>query len=258
MTTRRVHYELVGQGEPLFLLNGIMMSTASWAKQRPVFSKHYRCILHDFRGQLRSPRPPVPFTMQLHVDDLLWLFDELQIESAHLAGTSYGGEVGMLFAAAHPRRVRSLSVISCVPRIDATLRAGVQYWADAARTNPAALLDVTLPYNYSPAFLAANPGFIDAARERVMSMPPQWFDAFADLCEAFMTLDVPLERIQCPTLVLCGADDVLKPPHFSREIADGIAGARLQIIENAGHAMVIERADAVNQAVLDFLASLRS
>jgi pimeloyl-ACP methyl ester carboxylesterase len=76
----------------------------------------------------------------------------------------------------------------------------------------------------------------------------------ADLCEAFLTLRVDLHAIRCPTLVVCAANDVLKPLRFSREIADGIAGAELVVIEDAGHAVVMEKPDAVNRELLRFLS----
>ena len=247
--------ESVGSGEPLLLLNGIMMTTATWAAQTRALSPHFRCLLHDFRGQLRSDKPPGPYSMSMHVDDLEALLDEQGIDRAHLVGTSYGGEVGMMFAAAHPERVRSLTVIACVSRVNDVLAEGVTRWARTARETPEQLWDVTAPYNYSPRFLEENPVFAEAARQRMASQPAEWYRALADLCEAFVTLDVDLSAIRCPTLVVAAEHDVLKPLPFSREIAEGIAGARLQVISESGHAVVIEKAEAVSSAVLAFLGT---
>ena len=248
-----LYRETAGDGEPLFLLNGIMMTTASWQLQTRALSEHFRCVLHDFRGQLRSEKPAGPYSMQDHVDDLAALMDELGIESAHLVGTSYGGEVGMMFAGQHPDRVKTLSVIACVSRVDDTLRRGVTEWADVARNRPEDLWEISLPYNYSPRFVETNPAFVEAGRQRVAALPDDWFRALADLCEAFVTLDVHLGRIQCPTLVICGENDTLKPVRASREIADGIHDSELVVIHGAGHAVVIEKPDEVNAALLHFL-----
>ena len=248
-----IFHETTGEGEPLVLLNGIMMTTASWLAQTRALAPYFRCILHDFRGQLRSGKPPGPYTMQLHVDDLVALLDALGVERAHVVGTSYGGEVGMMFAAAHPERVRTLSVIASVAHVDAPLRDAVRLWADTARNAPERLWDVTLPYNYSPRFVAAHPEIILAAEKRVAALPPEWFRALADLCDAFTTLHVDLGAIRCPTLVMVGRDDALKPLRYSRDIAAGIAGAQLHVIEDAGHAVIIEKPDEVNAALLRFL-----
>ena len=51
-----------------------------------------------------------------------------------------------------------------------------------------------------------------------------------------------LPAISCPTLVVCGAEDRICPPDLSREIADGIRGARLRILERCGHFILYEQA----------------
>ena len=48
----------MGKGEPVFLLNGIFMSTKSWYSESSVLSKKYRVILHDFRGQWQYQKKP--------------------------------------------------------------------------------------------------------------------------------------------------------------------------------------------------------
>lgn len=251
-------HEIHGEGEPLVLLNGIMMTTASWAAETRVLSTRYRCVLHDFRGQLRSDKPPGPYAMSEHVDDLAALLDRLGIESAHLAGTSYGGEVAMLFALAHPARVRSLSLIACVSHVEPPLRATIETWAATARSRPDDLYGVSAPDNFSPAFLARRPEFVTHGRARLRTYEPEFFRAFTELCDAFNELDVTarLHEIHCPTLVVCGEHDALKPPSYSRTIARAIPGAEFLMVADAGHAVVIEKPDEVNTALLGFLAKL--
>jgi pimeloyl-ACP methyl ester carboxylesterase len=62
-----------------------------------------------------------------------------------------------------------------------------------------------------------------------------------------------LASIKCPTLVLVGDSDTLTPPDLSREIAQGIPGARLAIIPDCGHLSTIEQPDPVNAALIDWL-----
>ncbi|MBV8516622.1 MAG: alpha/beta fold hydrolase [Acidobacteria bacterium] len=246
-----VFHEIRGDGEPLFLLNGIMMTTASWAQETRRLAKSYRCVLHDFRGQLRTPVPG-PYALRDHVDDLAALFDRLGIDRAHLAGTSYGGEVAMLFALAHPERVRTLTVIASVSHSEAPLRASVTRWRDTALHAPDALYDLTLPDNFSPDFV--TPVLAQQGRDRLSTYPPEFFRAFADLCDAFLTLDITdeLHAIRCPTLVIAAERDALKPVHYSEIIASRIPNARLAIVPNAGHAVVIERPDAISALIEPF------
>lgn len=127
------------------------MTMRSWALQVPRLSARFRCVLHDFRGQLRSGTPG-NYTLAQHVDDVRALLDHLGIERADVAGTSYGGEIGMLFAHA--------------------LRAKVGRWINVARHDPARLYDATVHDNFSEAFL--TPQFIELGRERLRSYPPEW------------------------------------------------------------------------------------
>jgi 3-oxoadipate enol-lactonase len=251
-----IFYEELGEGEPVVLLNGILMTTRSWALQTRCLATRYRCILHDFRGQLRSGKPPGPYRLERHVADLLELLDRLEVDRAHLIGTSYGGEIGLLFALTHPERVRSLAAISCVSRVDPSLREKVHRWAEAARSRPEQVYDVSLPDNFSQRFRREHPEVIELGRRRLAECPPEFFEALAWLVEAFATLDVTgrLPEITVPTLVLCGGEDELKPPSSSRVIARGIPGAELLVIPEAGHAVVLERPEEVNTALLGFLA----
>lgn len=231
-----------------------MMTTQSWAQQRKALARNFRCVLHDFRGQLRSPFQG-PIDMSVHVTDLAELMDRLHIDAAHLVGTSYGGEVGMMFAGAHPERVRSLSVIASTARADESIRQPVRRWADAARSQPHLLWEIALPYNYSPEFIAYNPVFVEAARQRFASLPPEWYSSLAELCVAFERLDVDLSNIKCPTLVVAAENDRLKPLPYSRQIAEDVTNARLVVISDSGHAVVIEKPTEVNDALLTFLIS---
>jgi pimeloyl-ACP methyl ester carboxylesterase len=64
-----------------------------------------------------------------------------------------------------------------------------------------------------------------------------------------------LSGIKCPTLVLVGDADQATPPELSKEIAGGIAGAKLIVVKDCGHLSTIEQPDAVNSAMIDWLQS---
>ncbi len=251
----RIHWESVGRGEPVALLNGVLMSVDAWKLQLPALTPSHRCLLHDFRGQLLSSKPDRPWTLDDHAADFLALLDHLEIESCHVIGTSYGGEVGMLFAADHPERVRSLAVISSVSEIGADVDRAVLDWRRAADENPETLYRTMLPTTFSDAFTAANPRLLEQGEERLAACGPEFFRAFVGLIDAFRQLDITprLPEIRCPTLVMVGEQELLKPTRYSRLIADGIPDAEFAVIPGAGHAVILEQPEAVNDALLDFL-----
>ena len=62
-----------------------------------------------------------------------------------------------------------------------------------------------------------------------------------------------LPSIRCPTLVIVGEQDALTPPELAREIAGGIPGAKLRLIPDCGHLSTLEKPEAVNRALRDWL-----
>ncbi|MDX1698592.1 MAG: alpha/beta hydrolase [Thiohalobacterales bacterium] len=251
----RIHWEIEGSGAPVALLNGVLMTTASWSLQTASLARRYQCILHDFRGQLLSSKPECSWTMNDHVEDFHALLDYLGIECCHVVGTSYGGEVGMMFAARYPHRVRSLAVIASVSEIGPDVDAPVREWRRAALEAPETLYRTMLPTTFSPAFLAANPQLAEQGEARISAMEPAFFHAFAKLIDAFLELDITamLPDIRCPALVMTGAQDRLKPPSYSRLIADAIPRSQLVEVAGAGHAIVLEQAEVVNNTLMAFL-----
>jgi len=251
-----IGYELAGAGEPVALLNGVMMTMASWTFQRQALEPRYRLLLHDMRGQLLSGKPDADWEIERHADDLRALLDHVGIERCHVVGTSYGGEVGLIFAARFPERVRSLTVIASVAHVEPRLRLQTDVWAETALRAPGFLYRAVAVDTFSGPFLERSPGLLAAAEARLAEYPPDFFPSFARLVRAFQGLDARplLSRISCPTLVVCAEDDSLKPPAYSRAIAAAIPGAELALVPEAGHAVVLERPDVVNTLLLGFLA----
>lgn len=251
-----LYYELHGpeDAEVLVLSNGVLMSTASWGLQTPVLAKHYRLLLYDCRGMWKSAHPKGPYTMELHADDLAALLDALHIETAHIAGISYGAEVSMAFALKYPSRTRTLFLSSAVSGSDPVLRAFIETWAAAARSrDPQRLFEASYMLNFSDAYIAANRAVIEAAAERYKLLD---MDAVLELLDCFARLDITadLHRITAPTLVLVGEDDLLKPRKYSQRIAGEIPGADLLVAPGAGHAICLEKPALFNALLLGFLA----
>ena len=241
-------------GDVLVLSNGILMSTASWAYQTPVLSRHCRLLLYDCRGMWQSEHPPGPYTMEQHADDLAALLQVLGVETAHIGGISYGAEVSMVFALRYPERTRSLILSSAVSQVDPLLRGMMDGWISAVRAKDADMLfEVTLPVNFSERWIAANPAALQAARQRYRNLD---MDAFLELLLSFSQLDITadLHRIGAPALVMVGEEDILKPRKYAEIIAAQIPNSEFVVIPHADHAVLWEQASVFNSLILGFIA----
>ena len=250
-----LYYELHGpeHADVVVLSNGIFMSTASWAFQVAAIQRHFRVLVYDCRGMWKSDHPAGPYSMEQHADDLASLLNALGISKAHIAGISYGGEISMVFAIRYPQMTRSLVVSSSVSQIDPLLNAIGQSWSGALQSrDPGTLFNVTHPFNFSEDWIRNNQAVLAASRKGYELMD---FTSVSELMAAFTRLSITdqLSRITCPTLVLVGENDLLKPRKYSEIITNNIPGAELIIIPDAGHAVCLEKPGAFNSAVLGFI-----
>jgi 3-oxoadipate enol-lactonase len=252
----RLYYELHGaeEADVLVLSNGVLMSTASWVFQTPVLSQNYQLLLYDCRGMWQSEHPAGPYSMELHADDLEALLDALDIEAAHIGGTSYGAEISMHFALKYPQRTRSLLLTSAVSHVEPELAEMIDTWISPTKVHDAEMLfQSVVPLTFSKPWIEANQSALEAARERYKTLD---FDAFLELLECFLRLDITAElhKITVPTLVVVGEDDVLKPREYSEILAREIPKAEFAVIPHAGHAAMWEKAQVFNSLIISFLA----
>ena len=254
----RLYYEWT-PGDPertVVFLNGVMTTTSSWELYTPLWAGGgWGVLLHDFRGQLQSDKPPGPYTFRRHVDDLVTLLDSLGIGAVHLVGTSYGGEVALHVAVEHPGRVRSLAVIDSASEIDALLEAFIRSWLLLCRRETAREFYWTaIPSLYSSGFLQANRGFLEERLESFTALPEEYFTGQRSLYETFLALNLTarLPEITSPTLVVCGEEDVLKPPRFSRLIAGRVPRSELVLLPRCGHVAIFEEPEALKSLLFGF------
>jgi pimeloyl-ACP methyl ester carboxylesterase len=171
-----------------------------------------------------------------------------------LAGLSMGGYVAQQIMRVAPERVERLALLDSSARADTPeqteRRRGLIQLARAGKfkgVSPRLL----------PQFLHPDRLTDAALTEAVMQMAERvGREAFLRQEEAIMgRIDGrgDLRRIACPTLLLCGAQDVLTPPKVHHEMAERIPHARLTIIENCGHLSTMERPAEVTEAMRGWL-----
>ncbi len=99
----------------IVLQHGFGRSSQFWYSWVPYLSRFYKIVRPDLRGLGLSPLdfdPATGITVENYIEDLVAILDSLELESVHYCGESFGGILGMVLAAEHPARVRTLSLVS--------------------------------------------------------------------------------------------------------------------------------------------------
>ncbi len=228
---------IAGRGPALVFLHGFSVDQRSWEPQVRSLSGAFTCITYDLRGFGDSSLPTDDYD---HSDDLAAVLGRLAPDGAIIVGLSLGANIALSCAGRHPERLRGLVLAS-------SGLAGHD-WGRAERP-PAAAERIAREAGVEAArtFWLAHPLFASlddhpAARRAVRRMIADysgWHWA-APGRVAKIAAPPPLDAVRVPTLVLSGGRDVTGYRQIAANLADGIPGARLVHLPDAGHMMNLE------------------
>jgi 3-oxoadipate enol-lactonase len=254
-----LYYEFHGDGSPLLMINGLGSSVEMWSPFWKRLAEHYKVILFDNRGVGRSTVPEEPYTIPRMAEDAAGLLDALSIPVALVYGASMGGQIAQSLALDFPQKVRALvlGMTTCGGKhAVAPAPETMGRIAQLARPQPGiAAQEILWNLEYTPEFLDSHREELE--REAASVRYPTTPIGFRRQAEASMRFDSydRLPNIRVPTLVMAGSRDILMRPENARLIANRIPGARLHIVEGAGHGFTREKSDESVKVILEFLSS---
>ena len=235
----------------LVLSNSLGTTHEMWDRQLPALVERFRVLRYDSRGHGRSPVPPGPYEMADLGGDVIELLDRLEVERASFCGISLGGMVGLWLAINAPERIERLALCSTSARL-----LDPEEWAERAATvreqGVVALADATIERWFSQDFREAEPELVDGVHRMLVETPAE---GYAGCCEAIGGHDERerLSEITAPTLVVAAEDDPAAPPEHGRLIAEGIEGARLEMLREGRHLCNIELPEQFNRSLVEHL-----
>jgi pimeloyl-ACP methyl ester carboxylesterase len=246
-----------GDGEPLILVMGLGADKVAWALQVPALAERHRVVTYDNRDVGQSPRMDGSYEVADMAGDLLALADELGLDSFHLVGLSMGGAIAQRAALAAPERVRTLTLIVTFAYGGPWALARARLWREILPLLSAEQrTDLLMHQVHSQSFFE-NTQFFEIVRNAILQNPhPQEVEAFVRQLDASSRHDAreELRGLDLPVLVVGAEHDLMVPVWKAREVAELIPGARYEVFERAGHAVNLERAEELNELILDFVA----
>ncbi len=247
--------------QPLLLLHGTSASLHTWEGWVGVLRKHHRVITVDLPGYgLTGPNPEGDYSQARNTRFVIDLLDSLKVDRAVIAGNSFGGQVALDVALAHPDRVEKLILVDALgyPRNSISMPIGFRIagipglnrWMEYVL--PRGLVESSVRNVYgdpSRVTSALVDRYFDlSTREGNRGALPKRF--------AFLPTEQSARRIATitqPTLILWGGQDRLIPPDNAERFHRDIAGSQLVLFPSLGHVPQEEDPVATVAAVEAFL-----
>ncbi len=243
----RVFYKILGQGVPLVMIHGSMSRHRLWDLQL-ILSQKSQLILLDLPGHGKSDPLQEEPTVMRFTEIVANLIQDLNLRRVIPIGHSLGGAIALQLALDYSSLLRGLILVGTGAKL------GVL---------PALLKGLRIQYRDSVELAIGQMAFAtntDAAlinRSKEECLRCNQDVAIADFvaCNNF-DVRTRLKEIKVPTLIIVGNEDKLTPIKWANFLAEHISHSDLKIINHAGHMVMLEQADQVNQAINDFLSSL--
>ena len=226
-----LYYEITGEGEPLVYIPGWGTEITTCSEQIAIFAEKFRVIAIDNRGTGRSGKPDEPYSIDQMADDIIGVLDALEIPRAHVIGISLGSMIAQSLSARYPSRVNRLVLHLGFTRISFRVKVLMTLLR---------FLPGSREKGASAIFGQAHPP--TPASMRRQGEAGARFDGRKILAE-----------IRVPTLIVNASRDPLVPAAITRELAHGIRGAELVLIDG-DHTISRTRPEVLFQYAEGFLS----
>jgi pimeloyl-ACP methyl ester carboxylesterase len=244
---KQVYYEIHGEGIPLIMIHGSLCRHHLWQQQESL-AEDAQLVLLDLPGHGESEPLDGAITVPRLADTVARVIERLELGEVVPVGHSLGGAIAIQLALHHPHLIKGLVLIGTgaklgvLPAILEGLQADYQAAINLSigKLGFAPNADSMVIKQVKSECLLCNPriGYLDFAA-----------------CNEF-DMRNRIQEIKVSTLVLVGNDDKLTPVKWSQYLADHIPTSTLQVIEAAGHFVMVEQPSQLNEAIASFLKSL--
>lgn len=183
-------------------------------------------------------------SIELFVDVIKFLLNQLNLKKVIFAGHSLGGAIVQSYYFKYPEDIIALILIGTGSRLRVSpailnlLKSNFQEFLEG--------LPIGSFYHRSSKQL------IDEHLSEISKTDPKVIYSDFKMCDNFDVMD-KLNSIDVPCLIICGNEDKLTPPKYSKFFKDNLKKSKLSIIKNAGHMVMLEKPNELNHAICEFL-----
>jgi pimeloyl-ACP methyl ester carboxylesterase len=258
-----LYCEYSGEGTAITCLNNFFITSPFWREYTEELVRHHRVVTYDMCNHGASSRCAQEPTWEEHAADVIGLLDALDIESTYLIGTSASTQLARDVALEYPDRVKGLILAGPVLGLRGTRRHRQlnRSWLVTLKNHGmAALYGQMYPEVISGEMNeeSGTPGFL-GLRESFMAMStPEELTNGLTLVQSGETNPELLSRIEAPTLIVLGDDDILLSSTRGHELAKLFPNGRCEIMPNAGHVPFLDDPEGFQSIVRKFIEEAES
>ena len=242
---KKIFYELNEsklKEKAIIFVHGSGGSTYTWKDQISKLDVSYSVVAFDLPSHSKTEDFP-SISLDLYVETLKALLDTLKFNEIILAGHSLGGAVIQDFYFKYPNKVSALILMGSGARLRVS-----QNIFKLTQHNFQGFLD-----QYPAAFdRKTSKEIYEPVVNRVALINPEVIYTDYKICDNFDIMD-KVQEISVPCLIICGNQDILTPPKYAKYFHDKIKSSELVLINRAGHFVMLEKPEEVNQAIKEFI-----
>ncbi|HEY5774030.1 MAG TPA: alpha/beta hydrolase [Chitinophagaceae bacterium] len=243
----KVYYEVYGEGKPIILLHGAFMTIEmNWGLLIPELAKTRKVIALELQGHGHTHFSDRKLSRATLASDVEKVMDYLKIDSADVAGYSFGGQIAYQFAIQSPKRLRKLVIISSV------------YKSEGWVTGTTEIFKIMKPEHF-----ANSP--MQAAYDAVAPDKTKWTQFLEQMIalagEPFNMGDDNVAKITAPVLIISGDNDGMDKIELAKTyklLGGGVSGdmqpmpkSQLAIVPGQSHVSLMEQ----TKTIFDYLDS---
>ncbi len=239
-----LHVERSGIGERIIFIHGSGWNGRMWCDQRDHLRSSMEVILVDLPGHGHSPGSGCT-SVEEYRDAVYGLIEQANLGQVYVAGHSLGGAVAMSLALSYPSAIKGAVLIGTGAKLRVLPEILEGITQDKEKTVKR-IVELAFSSKALPSLRATD------FKETMECGAEVIYNDFR-ACDRFNVMG-SVASLSVPTLILCGTDDSLTPVKYSLYLNKEIRGSKLILIEGAGHMVMMEKPDAVNRAIEEFVA----
>jgi pimeloyl-ACP methyl ester carboxylesterase len=231
--------------ETILFIHGAGGGQYTWSYQKGFFEKEFNPIVIELPGHGESggegEEEIVTYAEQVYA-----FLQAVGVRKIFLAGHSMGGAIVQTLALTHPEVIKGIILVGTGAKLKV-----LPLILDGVKADFEETVRKITQFSHSR---KTPPMFIERGITDMLQCRPEVLYGDFTACDRFDIMK-GVEKIDLPTLILCGEDDELTPVKYSQFLHSRIKGSKLEVLPNAGHMVMMEAPQAFNEKIAEFVSN---